>query len=332
METRRLATQRAHELRDRPAVTTDGTRVTVLANVASPEELEVSLRAGAEGIGLLRTELAFLTAADWPTEQEHVDALKPILSRLKGEPAVVRVLDFGADKSPPFLQDAPQRGLELLLAHREAFIRQLRAILLMSQRHEVRVLLPMVDAAEQLAETRDLIEQVGESLGIAAAPPLGSMIETPAAAKNADAIAEQSDFLSIGTNDLTATTLRADRFAANSAHAYHPRVLRAIADSVAAAHAAGIRIEVCGEAASDPIMLPLLVGLGVDELSVGAARVGDVREWIRQLSTVETTGLARSALTMDAADEVEWAVRPHAAELQESRTHNPARPVPALGT
>jgi phosphoenolpyruvate-protein kinase (PTS system EI component) len=332
METRRLATQRAHELRDRPAVTTDGTRVTVLANVASPEELEVSLRAGAEGIGLLRTELAFLTAADWPTEQEHVDALKPILSRLKNEPAVVRVLDFGADKSPPFLQDAPQRGLELLLAHREAFIRQLRAILLMSQRHEVRVLLPMVGTEEQLAETRDLIEQVGQSLGIAAAPPLGAMIETPAAAKNADAIAEQSDFLSIGTNDLTATTLRADRFAANSARAYHPRVLRAIADSVAAAHAAGIRIEVCGEAASDPIMLPLLVGLGVDELSVGAARVGDVREWIRQLSTVETTGLARSALTMDAADEVEWAVRPHAAELQESRTHNPARPVPALGT
>src|SRR5581483_12311317 len=145
------------------------------------------------------------------------------------------------------------------------------------------------------------------SLGIAHIPPLGAMIETPSAAQNANAIAERSDFLSIGTNDLTATTLRADRFAGNTARAHHPRVLRAIADSVTAAHEAGSRIEVCGEAASDPIMLPLLVGLGIAELSVGAARVGEVRNWIRQLRATEARGLARSALTMDDADEVEWA-------------------------
>jgi phosphoenolpyruvate-protein phosphotransferase len=331
MEARRLATQRAHEQRDRPAVTTDGRRISVLANVASREELEVGLRAGAEGVGLLRTELAFLGAADWPTEQEHTAALNPILNGLKGAPAVVRVLDFGADKSPPFLQDVPQRGLELLLAHPDAFTAQLRAILLLSHGHELRILLPLVDTAGQLAQTRGLVEQIARSLGIADIPPLGAMIETPTAAQNANAIAERSDFLSIGTNDLTATTLHADRFARNAARAHHPRVLRAVAASVAAAHEAGIRIEVCGEAASDPIMLPLLVGLGIDELSVGAARVGEVRDWIRQLRAAEARGLARSALTMDTPDEVEWAVRPVAAELQASRTPNPAPPVPALG-
>src|SRR5579862_6080136 len=151
MRSRRAAAQRARKLSDHPAQTRDGRRITVMVNAATREELEVGLRFGAEGIGLLRTELAFLDAAAWPTEQEHAAALKPILSGLKGAPAVVRVLDFGADKSPPFLQDAPQRGLELLLAHPDALVAQLRAILLLSQGHELRILLPLVATAEQLA-------------------------------------------------------------------------------------------------------------------------------------------------------------------------------------
>jgi phosphoenolpyruvate-protein phosphotransferase len=314
MGARRAAAQRAHELREQPAVTTDGKRITVLANVASPEELELGLRTGAEGIGLLRTELAFLEATEWPGEQQHTEALKPILAGLRSHPAIVRVLDFGADKSPPFLHDVAQRGLELLLAHRHAFTAQLRAIVLASRHHDIRILLPMVDRPEQLAASRSLIEQTAAQLGVDRVPPLGSMIETPTAARNATAIAQRSDFLSIGTNDLTASTLGLDRFAANTARAHHPLVLRSIAASVAAAHEAGIPIEVCGEAASDPIMLPLLVGLGIDQVSVGAARVGTVREWIRQLDAEETAGLARSALTMDAAEEVEWAVRPLAVE------------------
>jgi multiphosphoryl transfer protein len=135
------------------------------------------------------------------------------------------------------------------------------------------------------------------------------MIETPRAAHEASLIAEHSAFLSIGTNDLTAATLGADRFAANHARAYHPRVLRSIARSVAAAHDAGIALEVCGEAASDPVMLPLLVGLGVDEVSVGAARVGEVRGWIRGLSAEQAETVARLALTLDSPDEVARAVR-----------------------
>jgi phosphoenolpyruvate-protein kinase (PTS system EI component) len=314
MDARRAAARRAQELSERPAVTTDGRRITVLANVASPEELELGLRTGAEGIGLLRTELAFLDAPEWPDEQQHTEALTPILAGLGDKPAVVRVLDFGADKSPPFLHDVAQRGLELLLAHPDAFTAQLRAIVLASQHHDIRILLPMVSTPEQVARSRALIEHVCTELGLDRFPALGSMIETPAAALGASAIAERSDFLSIGTNDLTASTLGADRFAVNQARAHHPRVLGSISVSIAAAHEAGIPLEVCGEAASDPIMLPLLVGLGIDEVSVGAARVGAVREWIRQLDAEETAGLARSALTMDGAEEVEWALRPYTIE------------------
>jgi phosphoenolpyruvate-protein kinase (PTS system EI component) len=309
MDARRAASQRAQALCERPAVTSDGRRITVLANVASPGELELALRTGAEGIGLLRTELAFLDAPDWPSEQQHHEALEPILAGLGDKPAVVRVLDFGVDKAPPFLHDVAQRGLELLLAHPDAFIAQLRAIVLASQRHDIRILLPMVHDPGQLAQTSNLIEHVATQLEVDRVPPLGSMIETPRAAQGAFAIAERSHFLSIGTNDLTASTLGADRFAANTAQAHHPLVLRSIAASVAAAHEAGIPIEVCGEAASDPIMLPVLVGLGIDEVSVGAARVGAVREWIGHLDAKKLVGLAHSALTMDAAEEVEWAAR-----------------------
>lgn len=315
MSSRRLAARRAHVLRDQPAVTSDGTRVTVMVNAATREELDVGLRSGAEGIGLLRTELAFLHAAEWPTEHDHARALNRILEGLGDRPAVVRVLDFGADKSPPFLRGVPLRGLELLLAHLPAFRDQLRSLVRCARAHEVRVLLPMVDTPGQLAEVRALLGHLADELCHDCIPPLGSMIETPMAVENAVAIARGSDFLSIGTNDLTATTLGADRFATSTARAMHPQVLRSIARSVEAAHAAGIRIEVCGEAASDPVMLPLLIGLGVDELSVGAARVGEVRSWIRALSTAETVGLARSSLAMDSAEEVERAARGLAPEL-----------------
>jgi phosphoenolpyruvate-protein kinase (PTS system EI component) len=309
MSGRRLAAELARSERDQPAVTSDGRTITVLANVSSATELDVGFGAGAEGIGLLRTELAFLDATEWPPEREHRTALAPILAALEGRPAVVRVLDFGADKTPPFLGGVRERGLELLLANSAAFQEQLRAILICARGRDVRILLPMVHRPEEVIASGALIRLAADSLGIEELPPIGAMIETPLAAQNAAPIAEHSAFLSIGTNDLTAATLGADRFAANAARAYDPRVLRSIARTVAAAHDAGIALEVCGEAASDTVMLPLLVGLGVDEVSVGAARVGEVRSWIRGLSAEQSEGLARSALTLDTADEVARAVR-----------------------
>jgi phosphoenolpyruvate-protein kinase (PTS system EI component) len=304
MRGRRLAAERARSARDQPAITADGRRIRVLANVSSPAEVDVGFGAGAEGIGLVRTELAFPDATEWPSECEHRAALQPILAELEDRPAIVRVLDFGADKTPPFLRGVRERGLELLLANAGAFAEQLRAILFCARERDVRILLPMVSHPEEVVASGALIRLAADALGIEQLPQLGSMIETPVAVQNATVIAEQSAFLSIGTNDLTATTLGADRFAANRARAYDPRVLRSIARTVAAAHDAGIPIEVCGEAASDTVMLPLLVGLGVDEVSVGAARVGVVREWIRELNADRATELARSALTLDSADEV----------------------------
>jgi phosphoenolpyruvate-protein kinase (PTS system EI component) len=309
MRARRVAAELARSTRDQPAITSDGRRISVLANVSSAAEVDVGFGAGAEGIGLLRTELAFLDAAEWPSEQQHRGALEPILAGLKGRPAVVRVLDFGADKTPPFLHGVAERGLRLLLANPEAFMDQLRAILLCSRGRDVRILLPMVDHPEDVVASGALIRLAADTVGLEELPPIGAMIETPRAAQDASLIAEHSAFLSIGTNDLTAATLGADRFAANHARAYHPRVLRSIARSVAAAHDAGIAIEVCGEAASDTVMLPLLVGLGVDEVSVGAARVGEVRGWIRGLRAEQAEAVARSALTLERPDEVARAVR-----------------------
>jgi phosphoenolpyruvate-protein kinase (PTS system EI component) len=309
MQSRRLAAELARSVRDQPAITADGRRIRVLANVSSSAELEVGFGAGAEGIGLLRTELAFLDATAWPCERAHRAALEPILAGLEGRPAVVRVLDFGADKTPPFLQGVAERGLRLLLANPEAFMDQVRAILLCARGREVRILLPMVDHPEDVVVSGALIRLAADTVGLEELPPIGAMIETPHAAQDASLIAEHSAFLSIGTNDLTAATLGADRFATNHARAYHPRVLRSIARSVVAAHDAGIALEVCGEAASDAVMLSLLVGLGVDEVSVGAARVGEVRSWIRGLNAEQAEGLARSALMLDTADEVARAVR-----------------------
>jgi multiphosphoryl transfer protein len=304
MRARRLAAELARAAHDEPAITSDGRRIKVLANVSSSAEVGVGFGAGAEGIGLLRTELAFLDATRWPSEQQHRAALEPILAGGQGSPAVVRVLDFGADKTPPFLHGVRERGVQLLLANAGAFEQQLRAILLCARGRDVRILLPMVSEPEEVVASGALIRLAADALGIEELPPIGSMIETPRAAQNAALIAEHSAFLSIGTNDLTAATLGADRFAANNARAYDPRVLRSIAHSVAAAHDAGISLEVCGEAASDTVMLPLLVGLGVDEVSVGAARVGEVRGWIRGLNAERSEALARAALVFDSADEV----------------------------
>jgi phosphoenolpyruvate-protein kinase (PTS system EI component) len=311
---RTRAREHAAEQRAVPAVTVDGWRITVLANVAGPAELRLAVDAGAEGVGLLRTELAFLQAAAWPTQAQHRRALEPVLRGLAGRPATVRVLDYGGDKLPPFLDGARERGIGLLLQAPEALGAQLRAILEAAAGAVVRVLVPMVGSTDELAAVATALRGAADTVG-APLPPVGPMIETPRAAAIADALAERAGFLSIGTNDLTAATLGADRFAPGAGVAHDPRVLAAIATSVQAARRAGIPIEVCGEAASDPIALPLLVGLGVDELSVGASRVGTVRAWVRELAHREVRELATRALTCTTAQEVEALGAPLAQRL-----------------
>jgi multiphosphoryl transfer protein len=264
-----------------PAVTIDGRRITVLGNAASVAEVIEAGEQGAEGVGLLRTELGFLDAQAWPAYEKQVAFLGPILARLERQVATVRLLDFGGDKTPPFLHGATGRGVELLLDSPVELRTQLAAILAAGDKSRLRILIPMVTSPQQVLAVH---EALGTVLDGRPAPQVGSMIETPEAAMRAGEIARVSDFLSIGTNDLTQLVLGLDRERSRSAPVTDVRVLRLIDSTVRAAHAAGIVVDVCGEAGSDPVAMPVLVGLGVDELSVAAARVGEVRESIRGLS------------------------------------------------
>jgi phosphoenolpyruvate-protein kinase (PTS system EI component) len=303
-----------------PAVTADGRRIRVLVNAATPAEVAAGLAAGAEGAGLIRTELAFLDATGWPSRADHARMLRPLLAALGGSTATVRVLDFGGDKVPPFLRDDPRRGMELLLAHPGAFRAQLTAIAEVVggavarelaaepggaavRAPELRVLLPLARDLRDVTVTRAIVESLGVQVR------LGAMIELPEAAAAAHVIAAKCDFLSVGTNDLTHATLGTDRFAHGEAPTHDPRVLRHVASAADAAREAGIPLEICGEAASDPLTVPLLVGLGADELSVGAARVGSVRAWIRGLDYSAARELAHQALAASDAASVERLAR-----------------------
>jgi phosphoenolpyruvate-protein kinase (PTS system EI component) len=291
---RRAEQERALAERELPAVTRDGRRVRVLVNAATAAELEAGLAAGAEGVGLMRTELGFLDAHGWPGEAEHRRLLRPVLARLAGRTATVRVLDFGGDKLPPFLAGSSERGLALLLGEREALAAQLRAIAVEGSATDLRVLLPIAERAADVEAVRSLLP-VGAAIG--------AMVESVAAVEAAGELAAAADFLSIGTNDLAHAAVGSDRFAGAAPPVHDPRVLALIARTAEAARKAGIPLEVCGDAASDPIVAPLLVGLGVDELSVGAAQVGRVRGWVRDMHDVERT--AREALSLSTAEEVE---------------------------
>ena len=277
-----------------PAVTRDGRKVRLLCNASTSAEVEAGLAAGAEGVGLLRTELGFLEGTAWPTEAEHVEALSPVLAPLAGRIATVRALDFGADKTPPFLAGVRERGLALLLAHPEALAAQLRAILAAGAATKLRVLLPLVGDPDQLCTVRALVPEAFE---------LGAMIETPEAAGRAAEIAAEADFVSIGTNDLVQYTLGLDREQplATVQAAADPEVLGHIARVVEAAHDRGLTVEVCGEAAGELALAVLLIGLGVDELSVAPARLDEVRATVRRLSAATAGEAARSALTAPSA-------------------------------
>jgi phosphoenolpyruvate-protein kinase (PTS system EI component) len=278
-----------------PAVTTDGRAVTLLCNASTPDEVALGIAAGADGVGLLRTELAFLDSAAWPTERDHLTALAPVLGLLEGRTATVRTLDFGADKTPRFLEETSERGLALMLARPDSLAAQLRAIVASGEKSSLRILLPLVEDAEQVRDVRALLDS---------SVPLGAMIETPSAVRRAEAIAEAADFLSVGTNDLVQYTLGLDRLRplASTTTAADPEVLALIAETVRAARAAGRTIEVCGEAASDPAFAVLLVGLGVDELSAAPARLDELRATIRGISAADAAQAARSALAASTAE------------------------------
>jgi phosphoenolpyruvate-protein kinase (PTS system EI component) len=263
------------------AVTADGALVTILCNVASAAETRLGLANGAAGVGLLRTEIPFTSAAGWPTRAEHLAALTPVLRLLGGKRAVVRLLDFAGDKVPPFPGAA---GLPAFLHAPGALADQLAAILLAGAGADLAVMIPMVRVLGEVALVRAELARAAAAAGVDP-PPLGMMVELAATAEAAPAFAGSVDFFSIGTNDLTADVLRRERSALRPADAAERRVLAAIAATVRAAGEAGIGLSVCGDAAADPAVLPRLLAVGVRTVSVGAARVPAVAEWIRRADT-----------------------------------------------
>jgi phosphoenolpyruvate-protein kinase (PTS system EI component) len=299
--------------------TADGQPVTLLCNVASAAETRLGLSGGAAGVGLLRTEIAFTTATGWPATPDHLAQLTPILSLLGNRPAVVRLLDFSGDKVPPFLRSAREQGLDALLSNPAALAAQLTAMLRAGRGTQLSVLMPMVRSLAEVAAVRATLGEAAAHEGLVP-PKLGIMVEVAATAANAAAFATAADFFSIGTNDLTSEVLGLDRAgqAATPALAADPRVLTLIRQVAEAAAASDVAVSVCGDAAADPLVLPLLLGLGIRTLSVGASRVPRVA---RQITDTDT------ALAKAQAAQVTGLCRPAPAQLSADRT-TPPRPAP----
>jgi len=326
-----------------PARTADGRQIMVLCNVASEVETRRGLAAGAGGVGLLRTELPYVQAADWPTLAQHEAQLGPILALLAGKTATVRVLDFSGDKIPPFLAAGAYwgksdveasgeigagatgdggaggageislpagAGLAALLKHPTALGDQLRAMLEAGREARLAVLIPMVSSLREVSRVRQALTETAAELDVEV-PPLGIMVELESTAKNAAVFASAVDFFSIGTNDLSGDVLGLGRRdpAAGPGLAAHPRVLALVKRVAKAGREAGITVSVCGDAAADPRVLPLLIGAGVKTVSVPAARVGTVRSNISKLNFLSCKQLTERALLASSAAEV-WDLVP----------------------
>ncbi|MCZ0988702.1 hypothetical protein O1M54_28760 [Streptomyces diastatochromogenes] len=279
------------------------------ANVATPAEARAAVTTGAEGVGLLRTELPFLNHPAWPTRAQHAATLVPVLRALAGQVVTARTLDFADDKLPPFLARLQGarigRGLPLMLAQPDAFADQFRSLLGAGADTDLRIMIPMVASVDELRACRRLLEAAATEAGVPV-PPLGIMVELPEAVAVADELAREASFFSIGSNDLTCQILGLDRRdpTATPAMAAHPAVLDAIARVVTAAHRHDRQVSVCGDAAAHPLVTPLLIGIGCDSLSVGPAALDEVRARIRRLRLDTCASLAAVALTRETPEEV----------------------------
>jgi multiphosphoryl transfer protein len=296
-----------------PAILTDGYRVEVVANIGTASEAEQAVNAGAEGVGLLRTEFLFLNRAEPPSEEEQVAAYTQMTQALNGLPLIIRTLDIGGDKAVPYLNLPAEenpflgvRGIRLCLQRPDLFRTQLRAIFRASQTGLIRIMFPMIATLEDFASARRIAEAVRAEIGV---DPVdyGMMIEVPSAVMMAEEFAQEVQFFSIGTNDLTQYTLAMDRghpALAKQADGLHPAVLRMIQQTTQAAKAQGKWVGVCGGIAGDPLGATILVGLGVTELSVSIPSVAAVKAKLRGLSLAQAESLATRALQCRTAQEV----------------------------
>jgi len=347
-----MAVAQAHkarlvQLRDMPAVTSDGARVTLLANIEIPEEAAGAIAKGAEGIGLYRTEFFFMNRQDLPTEDEQFEAYATVARACAGKPVVIRTLDLGGDKFVSALKLPREmnpfmgwRAIRMCLERTEMFKTQLRAILRASAVGDVHVMFPMITSVQELRAAKRLIEESKDELraeGQRFNPemPVGAMIEIPSAAMTADVLAEEVSFFSIGTNDLIQYTLAIDRVNEKTASMYDPlnlAVLRLIKTVVDVAHnvrcgrsgghnpacvlgrhvrRAPIHVSVCGEMAATPLTAYLLIGLGVDQLSTAATSIPKTKQLVRASTIKQARDVAAHVLAMDNSDDARALIERH---------------------
>src|SRR5262245_41194010 len=311
--------EKLREVQDKPALTLEGTRVTLSANVEQPADTEAVIASGAEGVGLFRTEYLFLQHDKLPTEEEQYQTYHQVAAALKPNPVIIRTLDLGGDKFLSHLQ-VPQemnpflgwRAIRFCLQQKDLFRSQLRAILRASAVRNLKMMYPMISGLDELNQANALVDEYKAELRAENIPfdenmEIGVMIEIPSAVLAADSLAKRTRFFSLGTNDLIQYALAVDRMNEKIAHLYeptHPAILRLIKMTVDAGHRHGIWVGVCGEMAGDPVMVPLLLGLGVDELSATPAVVPQLKFLIRRTKLLEARELAEFALNCESATEV----------------------------
>ncbi|MEA4909729.1 MAG: phosphoenolpyruvate--protein phosphotransferase [Chloroflexi bacterium] len=317
---RKEAFKHAHE----PAITLDGKRFEVSSNIGNVEGARKALENGAEGVGLLRTEFLYLERQSLPSEEEQYQAYKQILDLYKEKPVILRTLDVGGDKELPYLEMPEemnpflgQRAIRLCFAHPELFKTQLKAALRAGEGNNLWVMFPMVAAAGEVRQARQVLNEciaelkaAGQSYADTAR--IGIMVEIPSAAVNADQLSKEVDFFSIGTNDLSQYTMAADRtnsLVADLSNAFHPAVLRLIRQTIQSAHARGKWVGMCGELAGEPLAIPVLIGLGLDEFSVNPPMVPFVKQIIRGLNAEEMKSIAQEALELESPEEIKALVK-----------------------
>lgn len=333
--------KRLEKLRDLPAQTMDGHRVILAANIESPDDVKAVLSHGAEGIGLYRTEFLFLNRSTAPSEQEHYESYKKVLRSSFPHPVIIRTLDVGGDKltalgltgvspeSNPFLG---LRGIRLYLKFPEIFKTQLRAILRASTEGKVKIMYPMVSGLDELRAANAILQEVKGELRAKQIPfdesmEVGMMVEVPSAALMVDILAREVDFFSIGTNDLIQYALAVDRVNENVANLYQPlhlAVLRLIDQTVKAGHNIGNKwVGVCGEMASESDLVSILVGLGVDELSVAPSAVPRIKEVIRSTTHADCVRLTKEVMNAASLEAAQRILRLHASRTATHPTTSP---------
>lgn len=305
----------------KPTVTKDGVSVELVANIGKPEDLEKVLQYDGEGVGLFRTEFLFMDRTAMPTEEEQFEAYKTVAEGLKGKPVIIRTLDIGGDKEIPYMgltkDENPflgYRAIRFCLDRKDDIYKpQLRALLRASAYGNIKIMVPMVTCIEELREAKALIEEIKKELDEKNIPynkniEVGIMVETAAASLMADVFAKEAAFFSIGTNDLTQYTMSVDRGNDKVSYLYstfNPAVLRSIKRIITCGREAGIMVGMCGEAASDPLMIPLLLAFGLNEFSMSASAILYSRKLITSFSTKELQAVADKAMSFATAAEVE---------------------------